>query len=366
MRLFRGFIFVPVALTACALDAGPERQEAPVASRSDELVGGRVATEAEYPSTVYLGGCTGVKVGPRHFLSAAHCFSGNEQYLNVTPDNEPQQVQSLTITSVNIHPEYAHCTACAGDGSMEDFGYRPDIALITVHELTPTIPEAVIDPTPVEVGDPVTLTGYGCENGVGQPVGPARFKVGDTNAVDPLSVSGAATIPDGYVTTVGPAVDPDSPGLCPGDSGGPLFRTDTNLVVGINALVSYVVDTGAPIGNWHTRVDAEARYDVWSWVTNLIAQVPATPCADLCESPEVFTSQWYSSGNLGTQARCFETTAPLSSGNCGGFSGGRTLSINGAALSCNGQGWTLPPKQNGGYCVQVAAGHDAWAWFTTW
>lgn len=365
MRPFMSLPLVAFALGACAVDSGPVNEE-PVGSHADELVGGHVATESEYPSTVYLGGCTGVKVGPRHFLSAAHCFGGGEQYLSVTPDNNPQQVQTLTVSSLVRHPEYVNCTACAGDQSMNDFGLRPDVALITVHELTPAIPVAVIDPTPVQVGDPVTLTGYGCENGVGKPSGPARFKVGDTGAVDPLSLSDATTVPGGYVTTVGPGLDPDSPGLCPGDSGGPLFRTGTNLVIGINALVSYWVDTGMPIGNWHTRVDGESRYDIYAWAQDLIGGVPATPCASLCGSPEVFTSQWYSGSNLGTQARCLETTAPLTGGNCGGFAGSRTLSVNGTPMTCNGQNWSLPSKVNGGYCIQVSAGDHPWAWFSTW
>ena len=94
---------------------------------------------------------------------------------------------------------------------MNDFGLRPDVALVIVNELTPQIPEAVIDPTPVNVGDPVTLTGYGCENGVGQPTTPPRFKVGDTSAVNPLNLSDASSIPGGYVTTYGPGIDPAHP-----------------------------------------------------------------------------------------------------------------------------------------------------------
>lgn len=76
---------------------------------------------------------------------------------------------TLTITSIVQHPQYVNCTACACACSMSDFGYRPDVALITVQELTPSVPQAVIDPNPAAIGTSVTLTGYGCENGVGQP-----------------------------------------------------------------------------------------------------------------------------------------------------------------------------------------------------
>ncbi len=326
-----------------------------------------VARPSLLPCEWRVGGCTGVKVGPRHFLSAAHCFGDpNMATLSMTPDNDAQNFVNLTVSSVNVHPEYTNCTACAGDGSMSDFGYRPDVALIIVQELTPSVPTAVIDPTAVNVGAPVTLTGYGCENGVGQPSGPARLKVGDTEAISPFELSDAASIPLGYVTTFGPALDMDSPGLCPGDSGGPLFRTGTNQVIGINALVSFGGEQGTPFGNWHTRLDQNSRYDVYGWLTSLISAPVGTPCSDICASPTTFSTSSYNASYIGTSARCYETTANLFSGNCGGFTGGRTLSVNGTNMSCNGQSWTLPAERNGGYCVSVSAGQNAWAWFNTW
>jgi hypothetical protein len=355
MRHSFGLTFIALSLSACALDAVPEGDVEELGASQGELVGGHVASEAEYPATVYLGGCTGVKVGPRHFLSAAHCFGPpNEATLKVTPQNDAQNIQHLTIESVTLHPQWTHCSACAGDGSMSDFGYRPDAALIIVQELTPAIPVAVIDPTPVQVGDSVTLTGYG-------------FKVGETLAQDPLSLdSQALSIPGGYVATWGPAIQQGNPGLCPGDSGGPLYRTGTNQVVGINALVSSWPDTGLPHGNWFTRLDSDSRYDVWAWLDGLLDSAPpTTPCGGICSSPEPFTAQ-LNLGNLGVGERCFEsTTSTLSAGTCGGFASGRTFSVNGVALPC-GQSWVAPPKRNGGYCVKVGAGESAWAWLSTW
>lgn len=362
MRRIIGASFMALAMSGC----GQSSDDGSIESLADELVGGHVATEAEYPATVSLGGCTGVKVGPRHFLSAAHCF-GNPSMatLSVTADNNAQNFQTLSVASVNVHPEYTNCSACAGDGSMSDFGFRPDVALIIVHELTPSIATAVIDSSPVAVGASVTLTGYGCENGVGQPSGPARFKVGDTHSIDPLLLSDAASIPAAFTTTYGPAVDASAPGLCPGDSGGPLYRTGTNQVIGINALVSFSGEQGTPVGNWFTRLDQQSRYDVYGWLTALIAQPVPLPCTDICESPTSFTTQYFSSQNLGTTARCFETTANLISGSCSGFASPRTLAINGTTMSCNGQNWTLPPKRNGGYCFNVSAGQNPWAQFNT-
>lgn len=356
-------VLVP-SVFACSAET--ELHEEPIGARADELVGGHPATESEYPATVYLGGCTGVKVGPRHFLSAAHCFGDpNMATLAMTPNNDASNITNLTVVSVNVHPEYTNCSQCANDGSMSDFGFRPDVALIVVAEDTPSVPEATIDPEPVTIADAVTLSGYGCENGVGQPSGPPRLKVGDTDAIDPFLLSDAASIPDAYVTTYGPEVDADSPGLCPGDSGAPLYRTGTDLVVGVAALVSFNGQTGNPVGNWHTRVDSESRYDIFGWANDII-QGGGTPCSSLCGSPVTSTSQYFSQSYLGTGASCYEVVASPTAANCGGFASNRTLSINGTNVSCNSQSFTLPAKRNGGYCFVVGAGQNPWAWINAW
>jgi hypothetical protein len=87
------------------------------------------------------------------------------------------------------------------------------------------------------------------------------------------------------------------------------------------------------------------------------------PCAGLCSSPVVFTTANYQSGNLGAGAICRETTANLSGGNCSNLSS-RTLTVNSTTMNCNG--WSLPAKRNGGYCIQVTAGSPDYASFSTW
>lgn len=90
------------------------------------------------------------------------------------------------------------------------------------------------------------------------------------------------------------------------------------------------------------------------------------PCDAYCSNPVIFGGTHYQSGNLGTQATCHETTAPLASGLCGNLTGGRSLSVNGVAMNCNWNLWTLPPAQNGGYCIQTTGGNYSWASFSTW
>jgi hypothetical protein len=93
-----------------------------------------------------------------------------------------------------------------------------------------------------------------------------------------------------------------------------------------------------------------------------------SPCTGFCANPINFTvSGSYQSGNLGTAATCHQTTNNLFGGNCGNFSGGRALFVNGTQMTCNGGNWpSLPAKVNGGYCVYTTAGDFAWAYFTAW
>ena len=93
----------------------------------------------------------------------------------------------------------------------------------------------------------------------------------------------------------------------------------------------------------------------------------AAPCAGLCANPLTFTNANFSSGDLGLGAVCYQTSATLHGGVCGNLAAGRTLRVNGTALTCAGN-WPspLPAKRNGGYCVQANAGGFPWAYFVTW
>jgi subtilisin family serine protease len=92
----------------------------------------------------------------------------------------------------------------------------------------------------------------------------------------------------------------------------------------------------------------------------------ANPCQAFCASPTPISwSGSYQSGSLGTGAVCRETTQPVAGGNCGNFSGGRQLLVNGVAMPCNNVNWpSLPAPVNGGYCIQATAGQPAWSFFT--
>jgi hypothetical protein len=87
------------------------------------------------------------------------------------------------------------------------------------------------------------------------------------------------------------------------------------------------------------------------------------PCSSLCSPWVVKTGPGIQSGNLGTGTICHQTTSNLTGGNCSNMTG-RTLKVNGTTMNCNG--WTLPAKRNGGYCIQVTSGGLSYASYATW
>src|SRR5882724_4066074 len=173
-----------LVFVACSAPNDPR-----TSSKRAPLVGGALATEADFPSTVFIG-CSAAKVGPRHFLTAAHCLIDSKCNLNA--DKVPGAVQRVTTDNVldgqeqysvfhvvhtDVSPDYVK--AClSGNGGVIPAPHVPDIGLVTVDVDSPNIPTASIDETPVALGDRVVVGGYGCENGVGQPSpGPERYKI---------------------------------------------------------------------------------------------------------------------------------------------------------------------------------------------
>lgn len=423
-----------------------------ISAAEDELIGGQPALETEYPSTVLGPGCTAAKVGPRHFLTAAHCVDdlytatvepgyGPGGSYAVSADNTPpiSPYVNLTIEQTYIHPQWiADCAAARAAGAPDcgvnvlNPGYTPDLAVVVVNELSPTIPAAAVDGAAVAVGDPVVATGYGCETPGGAPTHVFKIQNLTASASSILNhpgsyVSGAAIndVAASYVLTPGYAANTSYASLCPGDSGGPLYRQSSTdlIVVGVNAYYTFPSAPGSNPSqtNWHTRLDTSARYAVTSWLQALgvtvinggtaptctdgvkngtetdvdcggtctadcangatcsvnadctsqncvagVCQASSTPCGGLCTGPTVFSGPSYNSGNLGTGAQCFETTANLTGANCGNFASGRTFEVNGTAVTCNGGNISLPAKRNGGYCFEASAGNQAWAYFSTW
>jgi hypothetical protein len=73
------------------------------------------------------------------------------------------------------------------------------------------------------------------------------------------------------------------------------------------------------------------------------------------------------SPQLGAADSCYQSTWNITGMNCGNFATGRTMSVNSKAIAC-GSGsanFTLPAKVAGGFCFQISAGGQTFAYFST-
>lgn len=283
-------------LAGCAGGAGPDASaEGLVASREEALIGGRPATSDQFRASVGFNDiCTAAKVGPRSFLTAAHCvavprpgrldpvpdpFPPNdgvgEKYLPGAPllihwglsVDDPEQAE-FTITETSIHPSWWECPLC----QQPSRDAAADIAVVEVAEESPEIPEARVELDRIGLGAAVVEVGWGCEVTTNLPPGTRveldRFKLDESATIvateiqrhEPrISDEQRARIDASYLITAGRDQNSDDASLCLGDSGGPLYLADEAdpRVVGVNSDYTFRADQPEPGGiswtDWHTR-----------------------------------------------------------------------------------------------------------------
>ena len=151
----------------------------------------------------------------------------------------------VEVAAVHVHPawmkacEDAYCAASSVTARLD----APDVAVIDLATDLADVPAASIDSEALAAGDRVTLIGFGCTAGVLVPDARERvtLKYADTRlvpadrAVHDGSAVLAADVPQVagiYSLTSGPGAAKARAGLCPGDSGGALYKKrDGQLVV---------------------------------------------------------------------------------------------------------------------------------------
>jgi hypothetical protein len=193
--------------------------------------------------------CSGVKIGPRRFLTAAHCVNnwngrfGRGIRVTNSPTNPPSGGDQLNLTQVYVHPTF----------HIPQFESGPmfDVALMDVDADSPNIPQASISPTQPRIGDMTRLIGFGSGRKA-RADAPAIFASEDIVGVDELWARTTHIIWRG------------TPSGEPGDSGAPLFAApDYTQVAGI-------------VSGWdRTGFSGMGRiYSLRQWVANPTANFP--------------------------------------------------------------------------------------------
>ena len=261
----------------------------------EAIIAAKLDDPPQYAAVVVMimgnsGQCSATKIAARRFLTAAHCVAdmltgtvastfatGRSIQISNAVTPGVRDFVFLHIKHTDLHPDFELALERFHEykekiinkyrehykgGYLEQrirwiesnnhFTARnPDLAVVSVRELTPRIPIAKIDFAPLTAKDIVHLVGYGCEadRNVSLVSKYARRRWGETRVirVDPVNFY-----------TFAHQLLPGAPSLCSGDSGGPVMRA--GKVVGVHGTVYGLSDKIGARSNMSVNLHA---YEAW-------------------------------------------------------------------------------------------------------
>lgn len=168
------------------------------------IVGGEHTKTCHFPSTVWIGSCTGTLVHPQVVTTANHCLRGSSQSVNVT----------FGETARASYKVKAECKAYKGGSSAPpggDFAFCKLSEPVTDVPIVPILMGCELDA--LVKGQEIALVGFGATRNGGRDAGTKR------QVLTPIhDAPGKAGVPEKEIL-----LGHSKKGACNGDSGGPAF-----------------------------------------------------------------------------------------------------------------------------------------------